>query len=189
MDTRLCDNCTSDQHCALFLVYALGLGHLMTATAGDSDDDFMAGSPSSFAISLQSLPHRYPFLFLDKVLQIERGVSISALKNVAFSDCGGGGELPEMLMLESIGQAGAVLLSATMTLPREGGLMVMVAIESVSFAGSPVPGDRATITATILGLRNYAAQISGEFQVESHVHCAARLLCQIVPHPGAHHPV
>jgi len=132
------------------------------------------------------LPHRYPFLLIDRVLEIERKKRIVAIKNVSINEPHFAGHFPDypimpgVLMIEAIAQAGGALLLTE--LPDRGDkLMVFTGIESAKFRRPVVPGDQLRIEVNVLNWRSTAVTMLGTATVEGKVACEATVTCMLVP--------
>ncbi len=131
------------------------------------------------------LPHRYPFLLIDRVIEIERKQRIVALKNVTVNEPFFQGHfpgfpiMPGVLMVEAIAQAGGALL-LTEVEERDQKLMVFTGIERARFRRPVVPGDQLRIEVTVLAWRRTAVRMQGEITVGDKRVCEATVSCQIV---------
>jgi len=134
------------------------------------------------------LPHRYPFLLIDRITEIKRKERIVALKNVTINEPFFQGHFPNypimpgVLVVEAMAQTGAVLL-LTEVEDRQGKLMVFTGIERARFRRPVVPGDQIRIEVSVLAFRRYACKISCEALVEGKLACEAVLTCQLVDRP------
>src|SRR5690242_9005038 len=112
------------------------------------------------------LPHRYPFLLIDRVIELERKQRIVALKNVTINEPFFGGHFPDfpimpgVLMVEAIAQAGGALL-LTEVPDRDGKLMVFTGIERARFRRPVVPGDQLRIEVEVKAWRMTAVRMAG----------------------------
>ncbi len=104
------------------------------------------------------LPHRYPFLLIDRVIEIERKQRIVAIKNVTINEQFFQGHFPSypimpgVLMVEAIAQAGGALLLSEIP-DRDSKLMVFTSIENARFRRPVTPGDQLRIEVTVLNWR------------------------------------
>jgi 3-hydroxyacyl-[acyl-carrier-protein] dehydratase len=120
------------------------------------------------------LPHRYPFLLVDRVLSMEPGKSIAALKNVTYNEPFFQGHFPEMpimpgvLIVEALAQAGGILIYHTVPNP-ETKLVLLAKIENAKFRKPVVPGDQLRLEAHLLKLRGNFLQLQGRALVEGEV--------------------
>src|ERR1700679_3280001 len=124
------------------------------------------------------LPHRYPFLLIDRVIELEPKKRIVALKNVTLNEPHFAGHFPDypimpaVLMVEAIAQAGGALL-LTEYPDRANKLMVFTGIDSAKFRRPVVPGDQLRIEVTVLNWRATAVRMLGRATVEGKIACEA----------------
>jgi 3-hydroxyacyl-[acyl-carrier-protein] dehydratase len=135
------------------------------------------------------LPHRYPFLLIDRVIEMERKKRVVAIKNVTANEPHFNGHfpgypiMPGVLMVEAIAQAGGALLLTEIP-DREDKLMVFTGIDSAKFRKPVVPGDQLRIEVTVLNWRSMAVKMLGVATVDGKVACEATVTCMIVPRPS-----
>jgi 3-hydroxyacyl-[acyl-carrier-protein] dehydratase len=136
---------------------------------------------------LERLPHRYPFLLVDRVLELERGVRIRALKNVTINEPFFTGHFPKrpvmpgVLMIEALAQAAALLSfeSAGVTLD-DNMLVYFVGIDEARFKRIVEPGDQllldVALDRTRAGIYKYKARalVGDELAVEASLMCTMR---------------
>ena len=132
------------------------------------------------------LPHRYPFLLIDRVVELERMKSIVALKNVTITEPFFQGHFPNkpimpgVLIVEAIAQAGGLLL-LTEVPNRDEMLMVFTGIEKARFRRPVVPGDQLRIEVVVKAWRMTAARLEGKAYVDGKVAAEATVTCRLVP--------
>ena len=132
------------------------------------------------------LPHRYPFLLIDRVIAMERRERIVALKNVTINEPHFAGHFPDypimpgVLMVEAIAQTGGALLLTEIP-DRDEKLMVFTGIDNAKFKRPVVPGDQLRIEVTVLNWRTRAVKMQGVIRVEGKVVCEAVVTCMVVP--------
>jgi 3-hydroxyacyl-[acyl-carrier-protein] dehydratase len=132
------------------------------------------------------LPHRYPFLLIDRVIEMERKQRIVAIKNVTINEPFFAGHFPNypimpgVLIVESIAQAGGALL-LTEVPDRDSKLMVFTGIERAKFRRPVVPGDQLRIEIDVLNWKPRAVRMQGRCTVEGKLACEAIVMCQLVP--------
>jgi 3-hydroxyacyl-[acyl-carrier-protein] dehydratase len=140
------------------------------------------------------LPHRYPFLLIDRVLEIERKKKIVALKNVTINEPFFAGHFPNfpimpgVLIVEAMAQAGGALL-LTEVEDRNGKLIVFTGIEKARFRRPVVPGDQLRLEVEMLSWKaissRIAVRIGGKGFVNGKLVCEATLSCQLVNRPSS----
>jgi 3-hydroxyacyl-[acyl-carrier-protein] dehydratase len=134
------------------------------------------------------LPHRYPFLLIDRVLEIERKKKIVALKNVTFNEpfftghFPGNPIMPGVLTVEAMAQAGATLLLTEIP-NRESKLVVFTGIEKARFRRPVVPGDQLRIEVEVLAWRSIAGRMGGKVFVDGKLVAEATISCAVVDRP------
>jgi len=107
-----------------------------------------AGSVINIAEIFELLPHRYPFLLVDRVIAFEPGASITALKNVTINEpffqghFPGAPIMPGMLILEALAQAGGVLVSKSLDGPLGDRIFMFTGVEKARFRRPVAPGDQ-----------------------------------------------
>jgi 3-hydroxyacyl-[acyl-carrier-protein] dehydratase len=132
------------------------------------------------------LPHRYPFLLIDRVVEIERKQRIVAIKNVSFNEPQFQGHFPDypimpgVMMVEAIAQAGGALLLTEIP-DRENKLMVFTGIDGAKFRKPVVPGDQVRIEVKVLNWRTTAVRMQGTATVDGKLVCEATVMCALVP--------
>lgn len=131
------------------------------------------------------LPHRYPFLLIDRVTEIVRRQRIVALKNVTANEPYFQGHfpghpiMPGVLMVEAIAQAGGALL-LTEVPDRDDKLMVFTGIERARFRRPVVPGDQLRIEVEVMAWRTTAVRMQGMAYVGDKLACEATVTCRLV---------
>ena len=136
---------------------------------------------------LKKLPHRYPFLLVDRVIEIEKGQRIKALKNVTMNEPFFQGHfparpvMPGVLMLEALAQTAALLsFDALDQEPGDDTVVYFVGIDGARFKRPVEPGDQLILEATIDrvkgGIYKYKtrAGVGGETAVEAELMCTMR---------------
>jgi 3-hydroxyacyl-[acyl-carrier-protein] dehydratase len=132
------------------------------------------------------LPHRYPFLLIDRVLEIERKKRIVALKNVTANEPFFAGHfpgnpiMPGVLTVEAMAQAGATLLLTEIP-DRDSKLVVFTGIEKARFRRPIVPGDQLRIEVEVLSWRRIAGRMGGKAFVDGKLVAEATISCAIIP--------
>lgn len=135
------------------------------------------------------LPHRYPFLLIDRVIEIVRKKRIVALKNITINEPYFAGHfpgypiMPGVLMVEAIAQAGGALLLTEIP-DRDEKLMVFTGIERAKFRKPVTPGDQLRVEVDVLAWRTTAVKMQGHVWVEGKLACEATVTCQLVSRPA-----
>ncbi len=136
------------------------------------------------------LPHRFPFLLIDRVVSLTPKQRIVALKNVSANEPHFAGHfpgfpiMPGVLIVEAIAQAGGALLLTEIP-DRDSKLMVFTGIERAKFRKPVVPGDQLRIEVEVLAWRNTATRMQGMVYVGDKLVCEAVVTCQLVPRSAA----
>ena len=136
---------------------------------------------------LKQLPHRYPFLLVDRVLELEKGKRIQALKNVTINEPFFTGHFPHrpvmpgVLMLEALAQAAALLAFDAMdTSPTDDMVYYFAGIDNARFKQPVEPGDQLILHVELLRMKagifkfKARAEVDGNLAVEAELTCAMR---------------
>jgi 3-hydroxyacyl-[acyl-carrier-protein] dehydratase len=132
------------------------------------------------------LPHRYPFLLIDRVVEFERGKRLVAIKNVTMNEPFFQGHfpgypiMPGVLVVEAMAQAGAIIMMSEIP-DREKKLAVFTGIEKAKFRRPVTPGDQLRIEVDVLQFKSRLGRMEAKALVDGKVACQATLTCQIVP--------
>jgi 3-hydroxyacyl-[acyl-carrier-protein] dehydratase len=133
---------------------------------------------------LRKLPHRYPILRVDRVLEIEKGVRIKALKNVTINEPYFVGHfparpvMPGVLMLEALAQAAALLSFESMdSEPGEDTVVYFAGIDNARFKRPVGPGDQLILEAAIDRVKSGIYRYKTKASVDGHVVAEADLMC------------
>jgi beta-hydroxyacyl-ACP dehydratase FabZ len=108
---------------------------------------------------MKSLPHRYPFLLIDRVLELVPGEKVVALKNVSINEpffqghFPGNPIMPGVLIIEAMGQAGAILAAGSVSEEDHGSLIYFMGMDRVKFRKPVVPGDQLVLELKFLKRR------------------------------------
>jgi len=131
------------------------------------------------------LPHRYPFLLVDRILELEPEKRVTAIKNVTINEPFFEGHFPDkpimpgVMVLESMGQAGGVLLLNTVENP-ENKLVYFTSIDKVKFRKPIIPGDQIRLELELLKYRLSICKMQGRAYVDGQVVAEAELSASIV---------
>ena len=135
---------------------------------------------------LQLMPHRYPILLVDRVLELEPGVRISAIKNVSANEpffqghFPGHPVMPGVLMIEALAQAAAVLTYVTMkTSYPEGTLFLFAGIDGARFKRPVGPGDQLNLEVTMDRIKRGVDKFTCRALVDGELACEAELMCAL----------
>jgi 3-hydroxyacyl-[acyl-carrier-protein] dehydratase len=135
---------------------------------------------------LKRLPHRYPLLLVDRVLEVEPGRRLLALKNVTINEPFFVGHFPQrpvmpgVLILEALAQAAAILAldSAGVQLDDKT-LVYFAAIDNARFKRPVEPGDQLLLEVTLLKLRQGVQRFAGRARVGDELAAEAEMMCAI----------
>lgn len=137
---------------------------------------------------MEILPHRYPFLLVDRILELERKVRIVGIKNVTANEPQFTGHFPEnplmpgVLTIEAMAQTGGVLLLTEFP-DRAERLMVFAGIEEARFRKPIVPGDQMRIEVEVISWRPKISKMRGKCIVDGQVAAEATITCALLPRP------
>ncbi len=133
---------------------------------------------------LKQLPHRYPFLMVDRVLELEKGKRIQALKNVTINEPFFVGHFPHrpvmpgVLMLEAMAQAAALLaFDAVDKTPDDKTVYYFAGIDNARFKRPVEPGDQLTMDVTLDRMKAGIFKFTGVTRVQGNIVCQAELMC------------
>jgi 3-hydroxyacyl-[acyl-carrier-protein] dehydratase len=143
--------------------------------------------PVDIGLIQRLLPHRYPFLLVDRVTELEPGVRIRALKNVTVNEPFFNGHfpgspiMPGVLILEAMAQAGGLLthLSAMQDgiSTKEGKLFYLVKIDNARFSRMVVPGDQLILDVSLKRMMRNMALYCATATVDGVIAASADILC------------
>jgi 3-hydroxyacyl-[acyl-carrier-protein] dehydratase len=132
------------------------------------------------------LPHRYPFLLIDRIVEFEPTKRLVAIKNVTINEPFFQGHfpgypiMPGVLVVEAMAQAGGIIMMHELP-DRAQKLVVFTGIERAKFRRPVTPGDQLRIEVDVLSFRTRAGRIEGKAYVDGKMTCEATLTCQVVP--------
>lgn len=133
---------------------------------------------------LKQLPHRYPILLVDRVLEIEKGKRIKALKNVSINEPFFMGHFPHrpvmpgVLMLEALAQAAALLAFDMQGMtPDDNTVYYFAGIDGARFKRPVEPGDQLILDVELIRMRAGIFKFKAEARVDDHVVTEAELMC------------
>jgi 3-hydroxyacyl-[acyl-carrier-protein] dehydratase len=131
---------------------------------------------------MERLPHRYPFLLVDRVIRLVAGEEIVALKNVTLNEPFFQGHfpiqpvMPGVLIIEALAQAGGILASESRGPEKRGEIIYFMGIDAVRFRRPVVPGDQLILEAKVLKMRSRVAKMAGRALVEGQLAAEAELM-------------
>ena len=134
---------------------------------------------------LKFLPHRYPFLLVDRVLSLKKGKSIVAVKNVTVNEPFFQGHFPQLrvmpgvLIIESMAQAGAVLLYHSLPEPEKV-LVFLSTVNKAKFRKPVIPGDQLRLEVELLRLKKRICHSAGKAYVDGEVVAEAEVLASLI---------
>ncbi|MDJ0831613.1 MAG: 3-hydroxyacyl-ACP dehydratase FabZ [Desulfobacterales bacterium] len=133
------------------------------------------------------LPHRYPFLLVDRILELIPGEKVTALKNVTMNEPFFQGHfpgrpiMPGVLIVEAMAQAGGVLAFESSPDIQQGGVIYFMAIDKVKFRKPVVPGDQLILEVQLLKQRAKTVKMAGIAFVDGKRASEAELMATVSP--------
>jgi 3-hydroxyacyl-[acyl-carrier-protein] dehydratase len=131
------------------------------------------------------LPHRYPFLMVDAIVEVERLKRIVGIKNVSINEYYFQGHfpgkpvMPGVLILEAVAQVGGLLL--LMDIPdRDKKLLYFVAVDGARFRRPVVPGDQLRIEVSVLNWRGDFCKLEGKATVNGELAAEGTVMCKMI---------
>jgi len=134
---------------------------------------------------MQCLPHRYPFLLVDRVIELIPGERVTAIKNVTINEPFFQGHFPSapimpgVLIVEAMAQAGGVLAYESMTDAEAGSIPYFMGMDKVRFRKPVVPGDQLAFEVKIIRMRARAIKMAGVARVDQKVAAEAELMAAV----------
>ena len=131
------------------------------------------------------LPHRYPFLFVDGIVEMERLKRVVGVKNVTINESFFQGHfpgkpiMPGVLIIEAMAQTGGLLLLQEVP-DRENKLLYFVAVDGARFRRPVVPGDQLKLEITVISWRGDFCKLEGRATVDGQLAAEATLMCKMV---------
>jgi beta-hydroxyacyl-ACP dehydratase FabZ len=127
------------------------------------------------------LPHRYPFLLVDRILEIELGKRVVGVKNVTINESFFAGHfpghpiMPGVLILEAMAQVGGFLLMRTLNIQGAKKILYFTGIDRARFRRPVVPGDQIRFEVSILQLRRQMCRMKGAALVDGKIAAEAEM--------------
>ncbi|MXW67832.1 MAG: 3-hydroxyacyl-ACP dehydratase FabZ [Gemmatimonadales bacterium] len=134
---------------------------------------------------LNILPHRYPMLLVDRVLEIEPGQRIVGLKNVSANEPFFAGHfpgrpvMPGVLIIEALAQCGGVLLMSGLQNPEDK-VIYFLSVDGVKFRRPVIPGDQLVLELDLVQGRGKRGKLKGIARVDGRVAAEATILGQVM---------
>ena len=131
---------------------------------------------------MKLLPHRYPFIMIDRILELTPGEKVIALKNVTINEPFFQGHFPEnpimpgVLIIEAMGQAGAVLAAKSLEREPHDVLIYFMGMDKVKFRKPVTPGDQLIFEIKFLKQRRNVFRMSGTAYVDENIVAQAELM-------------
>ena len=131
---------------------------------------------------MKLLPHRYPFIMIDRILELTPGEKVVALKNVTINEpffqghFPGNPIMPGVLIVEAMGQAGAILAAKSLTREPKASLIYFMGMDKVKFRKPVTPGDQLIFKMQFLKQRRNVFKMSGTAYVDEKVVAQAELM-------------
>jgi beta-hydroxyacyl-ACP dehydratase FabZ len=131
---------------------------------------------------MQRLPHRYPFLLIDRIVRFVPGEEIVALKNVTMNEPFFQGHfpakpvMPGVLIIEALAQAGGILAAEIRGPEKQGDIIYFMGMDAVRFRKPVVPGDQLMLEARVLRMRSRVAKMAGRALVDGQLVAEAELM-------------
>ena len=139
-----------------------------------------------YAEVMRRLPHRYPFLLVDKAEDYVAGVSITGVKNVSHNEPFFQGHfpidpvMPGVLIVESMAQTGALLMSKTLDVAVEGKVIMFMSIDGVRFRKPARPGDQLRMKVIVTKQRGDIFKFRGETFIDDKLAAEADFAAMVV---------
>jgi UDP-3-O-[3-hydroxymyristoyl] N-acetylglucosamine deacetylase/3-hydroxyacyl-[acyl-carrier-protein] dehydratase len=134
---------------------------------------------------MQHLPHRYPMLLVDRIVEFEQGRRIVGIKNVTINEpffvghFPGHPIMPGVLIIEAMGQVGGLLLMDAVENPEEK-VVYFMTMDNVKWRRPVTPGDQIRFELEMLSLRRHVCKMRGVGYVDGHVVAEAEMMARIV---------
>jgi len=134
---------------------------------------------------MKHIPHRYPFILVDRILELEPKKRVVGLKNVSINEPFFQGHfpgtpiMPGVLILEAMAQTSGVLAIASLENGKEGALMYFMGLDQVKFRRMVVPGDQLIMELEVIKQRAKIMKLTGVAKVDGQIAAEAQLMATI----------
>lgn len=142
-------------------------------------------TPMDIRAIMNHIPHRYPFILVDRILELEPDKRVVGLKNVTMNEPFFQGHfpgtpiMPGVLILEAMAQTSGVLAIASLSESGKNALMYFMGLDQVKFRKMVVPGDQLIMELEVLKKRAKVMKLSGVAKVDGQVVAEAQLMATI----------
>ncbi|HUK60424.1 MAG TPA: 3-hydroxyacyl-ACP dehydratase FabZ [Stellaceae bacterium] len=146
----------------------------------------VAGEEIDILRIMQLIPHRYPFLMIDRVVDVEKGVHATGIKNVSIDEYFFQGHFPQrpvmpgVLIIEAMAQTAAVLVVHSLGQESEGKLVYFMSVDSARFRRPVTPGDRLAVRVVKKQSRGNVWKFDGEALVDGKLIAEATFAAMIM---------
>ena len=147
--------------------------------------DWSATPEADLSLITRIIPHRYPFLLIDKVRAIEVGKTATGIKNVTFNEphfqghFPGAPIMPGVMIIEALAQTSAVLVGLTLDLVDKNPLVYFMSIDKAKFRRKVVPGDVLELAVTVLRGSTKIWKFEGRATVNGEMAAEAEFMAMI----------
>ena len=161
----------------------------VSSSNGGTLDEGQVGPAIDYAEVLKRIPHRYPFLLVDRCEDYRPNVSIVGIKGVTFNEPFFQGHFPEnpvmpgVLIVEALAQSGAVLMSKSLDADVEGKTILFMTLDNVRFRRAVRPGDMLRMKVQVTKHRSTIFKFRGEAFVEGVLAAEAEWAAMVVETP------
>ena len=131
---------------------------------------------------MKVLPHRYPFLLVDRILELVPGEKVIGLKNVTMNEPFFQGHFPEIpvmpgvLQVEALGQVGGILVYYSKSEEERGEMVYFTGLDKVRFRKPVIPGDQLMMELKVLKMRSRVVKMAGTATVDGQLVAEAQLM-------------